>query len=157
MKIIEAGRHIGLLLVSASILAAAAPVATISSSGTFELRGKSVRTEGVPSWPMMAGDEVGTSAGSAEIRFRDGSRVTLNPNSRAKVEKTETGLVFRLQAGEMEFAVAPKSTVTFYNRAAAVPAQAGVTTTASTGEAVAGAAFKRYRILPPPPPPASGR
>ena len=139
------------------MLAAAAPVATVSSSGTFELRGKQVKTDGVPSWPMMEGDEIGTSGGAATIQFRDGSRVTLNGKSRAKVEKTEDGLVFRLLAGAMQFTLAPKPAVAFYNGANVVPARVGVTTAASTSAVSTGVLVKPARVLPPPPPPISSR
>ncbi len=142
------------LLGLAGIVLGAAPIATVTSSGTFELRGKQVKADGVPSWPVMEGDEIGTSAGPATVQFRDGSRVTLSGKSKAKVEKTDDGLVFRLLTGSMQFTLAPKSSVAFYNGPTAVPAQAGVMATVSTS------AFGKSipaRVLPPPPPSGSGR
>ena len=137
-----------------SIAAAAAPIATISSASAFELRGKQVITNGVPSWPVMAGDEIGTSAGPATIQYRDGSRVTLNANSKAKAEQTSEGVVFRLLSGTMEFTLAPKAKVVFYNGAKVLNAQAGVATVASTTSITQ---LQPVRVLPPPPPPQSGR
>lgn len=155
---LQAARNIGILLGLTGLMAGAAPVATVSSAGTFELRGKQVKTDGVPSWPMMEGDEIGTSGGPATIQFRDGSRVTLNGKSRAKVEKSDDGLVFRLLSGAMQFTLAPKPAVAFYNGTNVVPARVGVATTASTSNTgSAGAILKPARVLPPPPPPISGR
>ena len=154
---LRAAGNIGILLGLTGLMAGAAPVATVSSAGTFELRGKQVKTDGVPSWPMMEGDEIGTSGGPATIQFRDGSRVTLNGKSRAKVEKSDDGLVFRLLSGAMQFTLAPKAAVAFYNGTNVVPARVGVATSASTGTAGVRAVVAPTRILPPPPPPISGR
>ena len=111
----------------------ASPVATLSTNGTFELRGTAVRTEGVPSWPVMAGDVIGTSGSAAVIRFADGSRVTLGEKSRAKVEKTEDGLIFRLISGAMNFTVADAAGVAFYDNAKVVTANPGVATSVTAG------------------------
>jgi hypothetical protein len=137
-----------------AIAAAASPVATISSNSAFELRGKQVNTNGVPSWPMMEGDEISTSQGAAVIQFRDGSRVILTGNTKAKAEKSSDGIVFRLLSGTMDFTLAPKSTVAFFNGSKNVAAQAGVATVVSTGLV---GKVAPLRILPPPPPPQSGR
>ena len=152
--IIRASINTVLLLGLSGIVVAAAPVATVTSASTFELRGKQVRADGVPSWPMMEGDEIGTSNGAATIQFRDGSRVTLSGKSRAKVEKKDDSFVFRLLTGTMQFTLAPNSSVAFYNGANAVPAQVGVIGSASTTPQ---GRLAPTRVLPPPPDPGSGR
>src|SRR5690349_2315271 len=43
-----------LLVAVAGLSLAASPVATVSSAGSFALRGATVKTDGVPSWPVMA-------------------------------------------------------------------------------------------------------
>lgn len=149
---------IGISMAAGSVIFGASPVATVSSSSTFELHGAMVRTEGVPSWPMMAGDVINTSASSALIQFRDGSRVTLDAKSRAKVEKTEEGIAFRLLEGALQFTPAPKSAVTVYNNALAVQAPLGATTAVAThGRAAAAVGTMGRTPSPPPPQPVSYR
>jgi hypothetical protein len=91
-----------LLVAVAGLSLAASPVATVSSAGSFALRGATVKTDGVPSWPVMAGDEIKTSVASAVIQFRDGSRVTLGAASTLRVEQTVSNLNVRLSSGSME-------------------------------------------------------
>lgn len=127
---------------------AATPVATISSASSFELHGVTVRTDGVPSWPMMAGDEIATADAPAVIQFRDGSRVTLAGGSRAKVEKSGESLIFRLLTGSMQFLVVPSSSVQVYKQNTAVGGPSGSVSTGGTSKPVLVPLDRR----PPPPP-----
>ena len=133
-------------------LFAAAPVATVTSTGAFELHGATVRIEGVPSWPMMVGDDIRTTNAAAIIEFRDGSRVTLGEKSRAKVEKGEDGLVLRLLSGAMRFTIAPDSALKAFNNDKPIAAPAGIPTTATTNGRVMVPNLEPRR---PPPPPVS--
>jgi hypothetical protein len=93
---------ISLLAVAIGTLAtAASPVASVTSSRPFDLHGNRVNVDGVPFWPVMSGDEVSTLLGQAVIGLRDGSRVVLLGNSRAKVEPDDQGFSIRLLSGSM--------------------------------------------------------
>ena len=81
---------------SATALQAAQQVATVIASMPFELRGVRVTPAGVPSWPVSAGDEVATESWPVSFQFPDGSQITLEPNSRARIEGTKKSPVFRL-------------------------------------------------------------
>ena len=107
---------------------AAPPVATVSSSGAFSLRGANVQTEGIPSWPLLAGDEIRTSSAPALVQFRDGSRITLAENSRARLEKTSNGLAFRVVSGAGQFTLSPTTNLKIYSGDKLIPASAGVAT-----------------------------
>jgi hypothetical protein len=128
---------------------AAETVGNITSAGTFSLRGVPVKTEGVPSWPMVVGDELTTSASAASIQFADGSRVTLAQKSKAAVTKKDGVVTLRLVSGAMEFKRASGSTLVLLNNNTPVPGANGtVTTTAARGAAKP---IMAGRPLPPPP------
>ena len=103
-------------VVLVSMAFAGAPVATVTSSAAFELRGAEVKVEGVPSWPVLQGDVIATKAVPAVIVFKDGSRVSLHPNSKARVESTKDGLSFRLLDGFMQILAAPGSGIGYMSR-----------------------------------------
>lgn len=109
----------------ATLAFGASPVATISSASAFELHGAAVRTEGVPAWPVMAGDQIGTGVSPALIRFRDGSSVTLSQESTARVEMVDNFLVFRLMSGSMRVTPANNSGIKFFNSVDPVTAKPG--------------------------------
>src|ERR1022692_4232830 len=84
-----------------SMATAAAPVASVTSSTAFDLHGNRVNVNGVPWWPVMAGDDITTQSGQAVIQLRDGSRVELMGNSHAQVESKDGRLLIRLLSGTM--------------------------------------------------------
>jgi len=135
-----------ILLLAASSAFAAAPVASVMSSSDFQLRGVSVNTAGVPSWPVLAGDTVTAGTGSATIRFMDGTMVTLAPGSKVAVQEKKNDVSLRLVNGFMSFTLAPSSALSVYSGNTLVQAQPGVTTTASAGISAT------MRAAPPPPP-----
>ena len=145
---------IALLLAMAGLVFGGSPVATVASSGTFDLHGAAVRTEGVPFWPVMAGDEIATHASSAFVRFQDGTSVALGENSRAKVETVDNIPVFRLVGGTMQVNAAQTSAVKFYDGAQSLAVRSGVNPRV-------GRASPQFIITlppaPPPPQPVSGR
>jgi hypothetical protein len=138
-------------LVTGSLAMAASPVAAVSSSAAFELRGGEIKVDGVSSWPVLAGDVIATRVAPATILFRDGSRVMLESNSKARVESTADGLSVRLLDGDMDILSAPGSTLRFLSRNSPVQATVGVETAAST--ATGGTKFHALLRTPPPPPP----
>jgi len=81
-------------------------VAAVTSSSPFFLRGATVTPgQGVPTWPILAGD--GLKAGSAItiLTFQDGSVLTLAPGSEAKVELANGRPVFRLISGTARYSL----------------------------------------------------
>jgi len=99
------------------VLSAAGPEATVSSPEPFRLRGVVVPVAGVPSWPLLAGDEIATDRAPATIRFADGSSVVLQQNSAARIERSDDrGSVFRLLSGFMDAKPSAASNVRFYSQ-----------------------------------------
>jgi hypothetical protein len=78
---------ISILAVSGSVFAGS-PVGSVTSSDNFQLSGSEVSVAGVPSWPLLAGDEIQTRTGSAMVRLADGSRVVVGSNSRVAFERS---------------------------------------------------------------------
>jgi ferric-dicitrate binding protein FerR (iron transport regulator) len=114
---------------------AASPVATVSSGADFTLHGAKIVTAGIPSWPVLAGDNILAGTAAARIRFQDGSVVTLSPASSAAVEQGDNGLLLRLLYGSMVFTVAPNSNLSLFSgqTALAVTPDAETTVTAPGG------------------------
>jgi len=127
----------------------ASPVATISSSGPFVLRGATVNTEGVPSWPVMAGDEIKTSNAAALIRFKDGSRITLAAGSSARLEQTNQAPLFRLLNGDLKVEPATSTNLAVYNLDKPVNIQSGGVHTISAGSKQAQAVKRPPPVKPP--------
>lgn len=76
-----------LLSVVLASLAAAAPVATISTGGPVKVNGNLLPVAGAPTWPLVLGDEVETTTQPALIVFADGARFTLGLNTRVTLRK----------------------------------------------------------------------
>lgn len=138
---------------------AAAPVGTASSSGPFELGGATVRTEGVPSWPLVAGDAIQAGPQSIFIRLKDGTRVTLRAQSRAIVEKREGGLSFRLLSGSMAVVPVANSNLSFYRNSQLVSAPVSSETVFAVSAPAGGRPTGDGSLLVrrPPPTPVSSR
>jgi hypothetical protein len=128
-------------------VSAAEMVGNITSPTAFSMRGVPVKTEGIPSWPIVVGDDVATGASAAEIRFLDGSRVMIAEKSRAEIINKDGRLTLRLVSGTMRFDLARGSHLSLLNKNTPV---AGVTGTATT---VAGVTSPVLSRLPAPPPP----
>lgn len=123
-------RHIVVLAMAGIGLAVAAtPVGVIRSSETFQLRGVPVSVAGVPSWPVVAGDDIATRGSQAFVSFRDGSRITLDQKSKAKIEEDGT---FRLLEGTMWYKLAAGSTLRMASQSKLLQATPGVEAKATT-------------------------
>jgi hypothetical protein len=92
-------------------LAAGPPVATITSSGPIKIAGANVPTRGVPEWPLVAGDVVETGNAPALVKFSDGSRITLQSNSRFRLDATRSGTWMRISSGTARVDLSPKAYV----------------------------------------------
>ncbi len=88
---------------------ASAPVANVSSAEPLTLDGHSVFAPGVPSFPVVIGDQIATTTGPAILSFGDGSRLTLAPQSRVKVIGTNAKPTVVLTAGNLEYRLAAGS------------------------------------------------
>ncbi|MGD0014554.1 MAG: hypothetical protein ABSD56_09035 [Bryobacteraceae bacterium] len=106
----------------------AQPLASIRSSEPFQVRGEIVPVAGLRAWPLVEGDEIVTSGVPAVVVFPDGSRIVLSSKSRAKVESKDSGVIFRLLAGALEFRLALAGKVRVYSQGAL---QSGTTGTIS--------------------------
>ncbi len=73
------------LAVAVTIAVAASPVGTVTSTGPVTVSGESLPAKGVPSWPVVQGDEIVTERGgvavlssaAARVEIREGSEVRL--------------------------------------------------------------------------------
>jgi hypothetical protein len=54
-------------------------VATVTSYTPFTLRGAAIPGQGVPMWPVLAGDTVKAGNALTNMTFPDGSVLTLDP------------------------------------------------------------------------------
>src|SRR5271156_6542030 len=94
-------RKVSQLLMTALVGIASAwaqgQVATVTSSAPFTLRGASITPgQGVPFWGVLQGDVVHAGSALTIVTFPDGSVITLDPGSEAKIDLAGTTPVFQL-------------------------------------------------------------
>src|SRR5437870_2085778 len=87
------------------------PVATISSSAPFEVRGVRIPVAGVPSWPLVQGDVVATTTAPAVVSFPDLSQATVEKGSRIELKRSGNHTALKLLGGSLSFRAATGSTV----------------------------------------------
>ena len=88
----------------ASNAMAASSVGKMTASGSVQLNGVQLPVEGVPSWPLVLGDEIATTARPATIMLNDGSRVYVEKNSRVAMKKGLAGKIqVLLVAGSLRY------------------------------------------------------
>jgi ABC-type Fe3+-hydroxamate transport system substrate-binding protein len=81
-------------------------VATVSASSSFTLRGASFNPgQGVPSWPVLAGDKIVGGTSPVTMTFPDGSTITLNPGAEATVDLSGQTPVFHLTKGTAHYSL----------------------------------------------------
>lgn len=97
--------------VAAAALFAASPVGTVTSSENFVLSGSEIAVSGVPSWPVLAGDQLQTRGASAMLRLADGSRVVVNRNSRVSLEQVGSATKVKLISGSLRYSLKRESTL----------------------------------------------
>jgi hypothetical protein len=94
-----------LLCVTVS-LSAADQIAVVTSTAQFRLRGAKVATDqGVPSWPVMAGDIVQVGNAPAAVAFSDGSSVILDRGTLARVERSGQTPMLQLLCGTVRYSL----------------------------------------------------
>jgi hypothetical protein len=94
------------------VICAQGQVATVTSTAPFQLRGATVTTDqGVPSWPVMPGDTIQAGSEPVVISFTDGSSVTLQPRSSAKITVSGQTPAFLLECGAASYSLSALSAV----------------------------------------------
>jgi hypothetical protein len=94
-------------------LMAAAPVAQVI--GSEPLRVDGIAAPARNAVPVALGGEVATGRGVGVVQFRDGSNVTLQPNSVLRVEGEANKLVVRVVQGTATYDLAPSSRISMQN------------------------------------------
>lgn len=104
---------VGYCLAAAPV--APAPVAAVSSNQSIIVSGITVPTNRVISWPVSVNDEITTQAAPAMVRFNDGTVVTIQRNSRAKLTAGQAGVEVKMLSGSAIYDIKPRSTVSIRN------------------------------------------
>ena len=84
-----------LLAVTVAIAVAASPVGTLTSTGAVTVSGESLPAQGVPSWPVVSGDEIITEKGGTAVLSSAAARVEIREGSQVKLGEDHV----RLQGG----------------------------------------------------------
>jgi hypothetical protein len=103
---------VALILLTAAVASAQNQVATVTSSAPFALRGATVIPgQGVPTWPILPGDELKAGNALTIVSFPDGSVLTLSPGSDAKIDFANGKPVFQLLCGKADHVLKSASAV----------------------------------------------
>lgn len=87
-------------------------VATVTSSAPFTLRGATVTPgQGVPTWPVLSGDDLKAGNALTIVTFPDGSVLTLSPGSEAKIDFVNGKPEFQLLSGTATYSLKSTSAV----------------------------------------------
>ncbi len=92
-----------LILAVLGLVFAQVKVATATSTAAFKLKGAEVNPAGVPSWPLMAGDAVEALKTPVTLTFENGSRVSLAPGAKGRVEMQNGKATFVATEGEIYY------------------------------------------------------
>ncbi len=91
---------VSLALVLAISGLAQTPMGSITSSAPFQLRGASVIPgEGVPTWPVLAGDVIKSGTAHVIITLTDGSVIVMDPGATATLTMVGKVPSFQLTSG----------------------------------------------------------
>jgi hypothetical protein len=90
-------------------LTAATPVASISGTEPLEVSG--VVVPALHPVPIALDDDVLTRNNAAVLRFRDGSEIVLQPNSRVRLENSNGAVAAHIVSGSATYKIAPRSTL----------------------------------------------
>lgn len=109
------------LVLAAAGLQAQGQIATVTSTGAFQLRGAQVTpANGVSSWPVMSGDLIEALKTPVIITLSDGSTITLQPCSKTTLSLEGGMPVFNLQNGAAQYALKSPNSVKLENKAQTV-------------------------------------
>lgn len=148
MRLIISSVFLGVALATYAV--AAQPVASVTGSSSFDLNGNRVNVAGVPSWTVMSGDDIVAGASPLIVSFKDGSKITLAPDARLRIDSSAGNLSANLISGFMQ-----------YNLVSVRLLKGGVTVPERSGSGSAGVnpGINKPMLvkLPAPPNPVSGR
>lgn len=100
-----------LVLVSVAVWAQN-QVASVTSSSPFTLRGAALTPgQGVPTWPILAGDTLKAGTAMTIVTFPDGSVLELAPGSEAKIDFVNGKPLFQLLDGSARYSLKSTSAV----------------------------------------------
>jgi hypothetical protein len=121
MGLITKGLAVGVLTGAACISAGGPSIATASSIQDIILDGHTLAAAGVTSWPLVVGDTLQSTASQATLLFRDGSSVTLSPESKLRILGTQAKPRIVLVAGTLDYRLSPGSEVTLSSDEGSAP------------------------------------
>jgi hypothetical protein len=90
-----------LILPLAICLPAAGPVASLTSYEPVILDGYSVSVNGVNSWPLVLGDEIGTIGAPIVLVMQSGKRIEVAAHSRVKLTGSAAQPKVEVQSGKI--------------------------------------------------------
>lgn len=94
-----------------SAAVAASPVGKLSASAGVSIAGSEISFKGIPSWPILAGDQIRTSSSMAMLILSDGSQVRIAPNSSVRIETTAGKQTVRVLEGQVNAPAAVESSI----------------------------------------------
>lgn len=127
------------MLATALALQAQTPLATVTSSAPFSLRGAAISPgSGVPTWPVFAGDTVKAGGALTIVTYPDGTVIALAPGSEGKIDFVNGKPTFELVSGSAKYSRKRTGVVVFMTGGNEV-AMVGLTGTLALGGATAAA------------------
>jgi hypothetical protein len=133
-------RAAGILSVAVTVWAQT-QVATVTSSTAFTLRGAGISPgQGVPMWPVLAGDSITAGSAITIVTFPDGSVITLAAGSEGKFDLVNGQPTFQLISGTAHYSLKSKKAVAVMisNQAVALTSLNGSVTMSGAQAASAG-------------------
>ena len=118
------------------VIHAAQPIASITSASSFELRGHIVNVDGVPTWPLTAGDQITAGKEAATIELRDGSRVFLQKDSQLRLDSKNDTVLLHLMSGSLRMGSVVSPRVAVYASGNLVKPAGGSVVTAGSASHV---------------------
>ncbi len=116
-------RILPLMALVVSALMAATPIATVVSGEGLKVRGTPVPPTAISSWPVATGDELASSASPAVVMFKDQSRITLNANSRMKLDQRDGNTCIFLLEGSLRLSAVAGAKIGVCGRGKSLVAQ----------------------------------
>jgi hypothetical protein len=90
-------------------------VATVTSSAAFTLRGAGITPgQGIPMWPVLAGDNITAGNAMAIVTYPDGSVITLTPGSEGRIDLVNGQPSFQLLSDTAHYSVKSKNAVALF-------------------------------------------
>jgi len=98
-------RQIAVFLLLSTTVLGAEPLAVITSAESFEISGVSVPVTGVPSWPLVEGDEVVTKGSGAILMFDNQTKVVLDKDSAVELKRRDGKTTVQLLKGALKYSL----------------------------------------------------